>query len=103
MPILVPTDFSNPSLEALERAIDLARRMKAELVVLHVIEPVYYAGVGDVPGVGYDTGLVYQELERAGRAQLARIGARLRTRRLRARTLLAFGTAHQTIDGTARS
>lgn len=38
--ILVPLDFSLPSRKALGAAVDFARRFKAKLTLLHVIEPV---------------------------------------------------------------
>jgi nucleotide-binding universal stress UspA family protein len=37
--ILVPTDFSPPSLEALRYARELARERNARLILLHVVEP----------------------------------------------------------------
>ena len=40
--ILVPTDFSAHASEALEAAIDLARRYDAAITLVHVFEPVVY-------------------------------------------------------------
>jgi nucleotide-binding universal stress UspA family protein len=37
--ILVPTDFSEGSRRALERAVSIARGTQAEIVLLHVVEP----------------------------------------------------------------
>lgn len=37
--ILVPTDFSEDSLEALRYAVELAREQQSELVLVHVVEP----------------------------------------------------------------
>lgn len=37
--ILAPVDFSRPSLDALRHAVAMARRYDAQLVLLHVIEP----------------------------------------------------------------
>jgi len=39
--ILVPVDFSKPSLDALQHALALARRYEAQLTLLHVIEPLH--------------------------------------------------------------
>jgi universal stress protein A len=100
--ILVPVDFSDPSLQALDYAIELGRRLKAELIVLHAVEPVYYPTAGDISGIAYDVGLVYQELERAGHAQLSRLAATLRARRVAVRALLLVGTAHRVITETAK-
>ncbi|HTL61587.1 MAG TPA: universal stress protein [Nitrospira sp.] len=39
--ILAPVDFSDPSLDSLECAIQLAHRLRADLVLLHVVEPAH--------------------------------------------------------------
>ena len=41
--ILVPTDFSRHSLEAMHTAADLSRRYEASIVLAYVFEPVTYA------------------------------------------------------------
>jgi nucleotide-binding universal stress UspA family protein len=38
--ILWPTDFSNASYEALQRAVELATHFRAELILLHVVHPI---------------------------------------------------------------
>jgi len=38
--ILVPTDFSKPSISALETAVELAKRSGAKVTLLHVVEQV---------------------------------------------------------------
>ena len=100
--ILVPVDFSDPSLQALDYAVEFGKPFKPEFVVLHVLEPFYYAGTGNMYGPGYDIGLVHQELERAGREQLSRVAATLQKKRLTVRTLLRVGTAPHTIVETAK-
>ncbi len=40
--IMVPTDFSGHSLEALKYAIELAREHGSEVVLVHVVEPLPY-------------------------------------------------------------
>jgi universal stress protein A len=40
--ILVPIDFSSYSKEALQYAVPFARKFKAELILLHVVEPAIY-------------------------------------------------------------
>jgi nucleotide-binding universal stress UspA family protein len=100
--ILVPVDFSDPSLQALDYAIEFGRPFKAELIVLHVVESAYYPLVADAFVAGYDMGLVQRELERAGREQLARLATRLEKRRLAVRTLLSIGAASPVIVATAK-
>jgi nucleotide-binding universal stress UspA family protein len=101
--ILVPVDFSAPSLRALDHAVGLGRALRARLVLLHAVEPVYYSVAGDRYGIGMDLGNVYQEVERSARAQLARLAGEVRARRAMVRALLASGTAHQVIIDTAKS
>jgi nucleotide-binding universal stress UspA family protein len=50
--ILAPTDFSDASRAALDEAVALARRWRARLVLLHVIEPIVqaYAWATDLAG-----------------------------------------------------
>lgn len=50
-------DFSAHSWAALERAIDLARRLEAQLLLVHVIPP---AQAGPVPGPGRTLGMAEQ-------------------------------------------
>lgn len=40
--VLVPVDFSSPSLDALEYAIQVGDRFGAELTIVHVLEPIYF-------------------------------------------------------------
>jgi nucleotide-binding universal stress UspA family protein len=42
--ILTALDFSSPSLDALEYAIQVARQFSARMTLLHVLEPMYYEG-----------------------------------------------------------
>lgn len=99
--ILVPVDFSDPSLQALDYAIELGQPFKPEFIVLHVVET-YFPLAGDMYSPGYDVGLMYQELERAGREQLSRLAAKLQKQRLAVRTLLSVGSAHRVIVETAK-
>jgi nucleotide-binding universal stress UspA family protein len=50
--ILVPTDFSAPSLQAVRYGIKLRSKVKGELLLLHVIEgePTRCYAVGELPG-----------------------------------------------------
>lgn len=40
--VLVPVDFSSPSLDALEYAIQVVDRFGAGLTIVHVLEPIYF-------------------------------------------------------------
>lgn len=83
--ILVPVDFSEASLEALGHAVDLAKRYSGELLLLHVVEPVYYA----VPAME-----VIAEQQTFARAELARLAEKLVEQGVTCHTLLRTGTSH---------
>lgn len=100
--ILVPVDFSSASLQALEYASEFRRPHKAELIVLHAVEPIYFAAMDGFYGAGFDASIVYQEMDRAAREQLARLAAKLRMRRIDARVLHTVGPAHQVIVDAAK-
>ena len=42
--ILAPVDFSDVSNQSLKAAASLAEQLGAKMVVLHAVEPVYFAG-----------------------------------------------------------
>lgn len=76
--ILVPTDFSEPSVRALRLAVKMARHGRARLTLLHVVPPQVSALAAEVPGwTAFDPELVnrwQQELEANAQHELQRIG-----------------------------
>ena len=100
--ILVPTDFSTYSHDALEYAIELAKPFKAELVALFVVEPAQYSMAsmyGAAPQVLAD---LLDEQTRTGRAQLSGLQQRLQKRRIKLRTLLRSGAPYEAIVEAAK-
>jgi nucleotide-binding universal stress UspA family protein len=100
--ILVPVDFSNTSLQALDYAIDFGKPFGAELVVLYVVEPVYYATPADLYGPAANISMLLEEQRRIGREQLANLAKDLKKRRLKARTVLQTGAPYQVIVDAAK-
>jgi universal stress protein A len=50
--ILCPTDFSEPSYKALETANELARHFNAEIILIHILSPVFiYPATALTPGL----------------------------------------------------
>ena len=98
--ILVPTDFSALSQKAVNRAVDVAKQLGAELHLLHVCPLLMYAIAPDVVPDDPD-------FERKLKAQLAekleKAAAGLRTSGLTVHTLLVTGNpTHEIADVAAQ-
>jgi nucleotide-binding universal stress UspA family protein len=100
--ILVPTDLSPTSLAGLDYAVELARPFKAEVVLLHVVEPIVYATPTDLYGATADLGSVLQEQERSGREHLEKIQARYAKKVPKLRAVQQTGTPYVAITNAAK-
>ncbi|NLH48384.1 MAG: universal stress protein [Myxococcales bacterium] len=74
---LCPTDFSDPSLKAIDAAGQLAAHFAAELVLLHVIVPLPTISAPLMPpataSIPYNLNEYLEEIEKTARATLAKI------------------------------
>lgn len=100
--ILVPIDFSADSLAALAYAREFAKPFGAELSILSVVEPIYYATPADMYVPSPNVAMLLDEQRRSAVKHLARIGADLKKRRQRFRTAVKVGSAAQVIVDTAK-
>jgi nucleotide-binding universal stress UspA family protein len=95
--ILVPTDFSDPSLKALDYAIDFIGARNAELLLLHVVEPIRNTRL--MPDVS--------ELLEHHRAEaverFADLERRIRRHHHKCRSEVHFGVPYQVIAEIAQS
>src|SRR4030095_17142242 len=66
--ILVPVDFSAHAQAALDYSIEFGRPFKAEISVLHVVEPIYYAVPDFTGGTAASMVSLLEEQRRAARA-----------------------------------
>lgn len=98
--ILVPIDFSTDSLNALASACDLAKRVGAELLLLHVVEIIYVAD--PYVAAGADIGGFLDEQRRMAKQQLARIAADLKKKGRRIGIMVEGGVPSQVIVDTAK-
>lgn len=94
--ILIATDFSDASDNALGYAAALARTFRSELLLVHVTDPVSHIAVPEAAWVGDDSARIRGELETTEAA-----GAALRAEGLKARELCAFGEVAREIAYTA--
>ena len=70
--ILCPTDFSEPSYEAIKAAKELARHFQAELFLIHVITPTPF--IPEIPAVAAPRLMVAEkEIETYAQKSLARV------------------------------
>jgi nucleotide-binding universal stress UspA family protein len=101
--ILVPVDFSDGSLAALEYAVGLGAPFKTEFALLFVLEPVQFAAAGHVYGgaAPVNVEMLVAEQRRLAEADLARLATRLRRRGARVRTLVGDGPPYRVIVDTA--
>jgi len=103
--LLVATDFSDDSNYALSYAIELAQRFSAEMVVLHVDQPLAPVMVSEL-NPGLDVGAmnrIAEEQRLLALRELDQTTERLRERGLKARGLLRVGAPFLEIVTTAQS
>jgi len=100
--ILYATDYSKASDRALEEAINLAKQNEAELLVVHVIEPIPYAAGEEFGGAE-----LYLKLEdatkREAQTSMDKLIRRLQRSKVKAESLLLRGSAHDQIVKAAKS
>ena len=70
--ILFPTDFSEGSSQALQYAVDMAKRYGAKLYVIHVIYDIAKATGWYVPHVSMDE--MYKDIQEGAKKELERFG-----------------------------
>jgi nucleotide-binding universal stress UspA family protein len=100
--VLVPVDFSAESLRALAYAHDLVRRLRAELLILHVVDQTYLAGTPELYLANPEFAKLLDEQWRSCNAQLQRVAADLKREGLRVRSLINRGVPAQVIVNTAK-
>ena len=87
--IVVPTDFSEYSLLALDYAIEIADRFSSELHILYVIEPTLQAADMSWTTIDYET--MNKEHEKSAREQLAKIVGERIPKGIKADVSIVFG------------
>jgi len=99
--ILVPTDFTDASIDAAAYALVLSRRYKARLYLLHVVDTTEEASGFYVPHLSYDN------IEGEMKAAAGEMLRRFRTRRFRGvkqiETRVLTGRPHKAILRYAKS
>ena len=100
--ILCATDFSDASYEAVTAANDLAIQLKAELILVHVVQPI--TPLPDVEASGsFDLRLYEDTLRRGMESKLNDLAARKTSAEVRAKTVTLYGHPAEMIVGLAES
>ncbi|GBD25324.1 Putative universal stress protein [bacterium HR30] len=100
--VLVPVDFSKDSLRAAEYARSFSKPFDAQLLLLHVIEPIYYASPADMYAASPNLALLIEEQRKAAQAHLQQLADKLSREGAKVQTLLKSGSPAQVIADTAK-
>jgi nucleotide-binding universal stress UspA family protein len=100
--IVCPTDFSEPSFEALQAAVELARHFSAELIVIHVVQPIPLVAAEHMGPAVFNVGAYQEEMERSARQNLNEQLAKRIPEGLAVRPLVVMGDpADQIVQAAA--
>jgi nucleotide-binding universal stress UspA family protein len=97
--ILVPVDFSGYAEQALEYAIELARKLPARLTLLHVIHTMPMGGADGGVALPYS---YLQELETEAQQKMETYRQRVQEAGLEGTALVVHGVPFESIVDTAR-
>jgi nucleotide-binding universal stress UspA family protein len=98
--ILAPTDFSEASQAGLDYAVDLAKRLRARLTVICVVEPIPV--VIPARSLPADTARLIAEQQYHSKARFTRLTEDLKKRRVKFKAILTIGTPYEQIIEAAR-
>lgn len=100
--ILCPTDFSDASRDAMLQAAELAKRLDAELLLVHVVEPILVPDAYGLPAAQVAVNLS-EDLRKGGETALADIREKLGVDGLKVAALVEEGVAWRRITALAES
>ena len=100
--MLVPIDFSETSLAALDYAVDLARTVRARMTLIHVVEPIYLAVPGDMYAPIPRVDVLLTEQRQTARVELAKLCERIAKKRVKCEAMLATGSVYQCVAAAAK-
>ena len=101
--ILYATDYSKASAPALDEAVALAKQNGAELLVLHVIDPVPPYVTGEDIGGAESYMKLEATTKQEAQASMQKIIEKLKKLKVNAKSLLLRGTTHEQIVRTAKN
>jgi universal stress protein A len=96
--LLVPVDFSDSSEKLFAFAIDFTRMHAAEMMLMHVIEPMNYALPRWLP----EPTALLEEQRKEAAAQISKFEQRARQKRVKCSSEVHFGVVYEVIADFAR-
>lgn len=90
--ILGPTDFSEPSYDALKVANELALHFSAELYIVNVVHPILVETT-PTDAMSFNVTLYQQELEKSTQKSLQEVIEKRTSKNLRTHRIVAYGDA----------
>ena len=88
--ICCPTDFSEPSLEALKAACEMAMHFSAELIMVHVVTPIPVIPIHDDP-TSFNLPLYEKEMEQSAEKALKKMQQEKVSSDIQSRTVVIQG------------
>ena len=98
--IIWPTDFSEPALEALKAAVELAEKFSSVLYVVHVL-PVLPVIAGPTGPTGFNVSLYQEELEKSSKKSIEDILNKNVPKKIKSVSVIKKGDAAHEITGVA--
>jgi nucleotide-binding universal stress UspA family protein len=101
--VLCPTDFSEPSYEALKRAQELALHFSAELCLVHAVDPIPIISAAAAPmstgasAPRFNIPLYQQELKEMAEKRLQEVIDKKISKELKVRSMVEHGKAAEEI------
>jgi len=99
--ILWPTDFSEPSYEALKAAQEMAKHFSAKLIILNVITPIPVVSSPNGPA-GFDVSVYQEQLKETSKESLQDVVQKKITEEIQTQTKIVMGNAPDEIVKTAQ-
>ena len=100
-PVMHATDFSSASRPAFVKAVELAKRDRTGLVIMHVMTPPAWVGDGYISPTTLDE--IYRGYRKDSEKKLAAVVAKAKAARVRARGVLLEGVPAEQILRGAKS
>jgi len=101
--ILCPTDFSEPSYKALDTANELARHFNAEIILIHILSPVYvYPAASLTPGVSRTSNIVDVERDEMAYKSLSMTLKEKVPESIKSRSIMGKGNPAEEIARSAK-